>query len=264
MVVVGSRAVGRAVLEPGWRWSVDVQPVVGTPSCPVHHFHVLLAGRLGVRMDDGEEVEFDPNDVMDIPPGHDAWVIGDEPVVLLDISGNVGDYGVPTSHGRALSTIVMSDIVDSTRLASELGDATWRQRLAEHNRVVRRQLDRFGGREVKTTGDGFLAVFNSAVAAVQCALAMADETADVGLRIRVGVHTGEIEFLPDDVRGIAVHTAARVMAIAGPAEVLVSDLTRMLVGSEPIEFEDRGSHELKGLTEPVHLFAAVRWAGQSP
>lgn len=257
MVTIGSRSVGRAVLEPGWRWSVDVRPLVGTPSCPVHHFHVLLAGRLGVRMDDGEEFEFAPNDVMDIPPDHDAWVIGDEAAVLLDISGNVADYGVPTSYGRALATIVMSDIVDSTRLASQLGDQQWRRRLAEHNRLIRRQLDRFGGREVKTTGDGFLATFNSAGAGVRCGLAMVEAAMEIGLQLRVGIHTGEVEVTADDVRGIAVHAAARVMAAAGSGEVLVSGITRSLAADVSLRFDARGPHSGKGLDEPIELFAAA-------
>ena len=257
MVSIGSRSIGRAVLEPGWRWSVDVRPVVGTPSCPVHHFHVLLAGRLGVQMDDGEEFEFAPNDVIDVPPGHDAWVIGAEPTVLLDISGNVEDYGVPTAYGRALATIVMSDIVDSTQLASQLGDRRWRERLVQHNRLIRRQLDHFGGREIKTTGDGFLATFNSTGAAVHCAVAMTEAAAEVELQLRVGVHTGEVEMLSDDVRGIAVHAAARVMASAGSGEVLVSGVTRSLSADSTLRFETRGRHSLKGLDEPLDLFAAA-------
>ncbi len=142
---VGTHTIGRGVLEPGWRWTTHMGPVMGTPSCPVHHVQLLISGRFGVRMDDGEELILEPNDVADIPPGHDAWVEGDEPVVLLDIGGNIDAIGVPREHRRIVTTLLMTDIVDSTRLASELGDQAWRQRLADHNRVVRTHLARADG-----------------------------------------------------------------------------------------------------------------------
>lgn len=223
-----SLAIGRAVLEPGWRWSTDLKPLVGTELCELHHLHVLVSGRIAFRMDGGEQHEFAPSDVMDIAPGHDAWVVGDEPVVLLDISGNIADFGLPTSPARALATMLMTDIVGSTKMASALGDAVWKQHLAEHNRAVRRQLERFRGREIDATGDGFLAIFDSAGAALLCALAAAEATRELGIEIRAGVHTGEIEILPNDVRGIAVHATARVMAAAKPSEVLASSITRAL------------------------------------
>jgi class 3 adenylate cyclase len=136
---------------------------------------------MAFELADGSVHEFGPNDVMDIPPGHDAWVVGDEPGDLLDISGNVSDFGLPTSRARALASILMADIVGSTRMASELGDAAWKQRLAEHNRAVRRRFERFGGREIVTSGDGFLAVFESAEAALRCALAARDATRELGI-----------------------------------------------------------------------------------
>lgn len=259
-VDVGSLAIGRAVLQPGWRWSTDLKSAVGTELCELHHLHVLLAGRMAFQTADGEVHEFAPNDVMDIPPGHDAWVIGDEPVVLLDISGNISDYGLPTSRARAVATMLMTDIVGSTRMASQLGDAAWKQHLALHNRAVRRQLERFHGREIDTTGDGFLATFDSAGAALLCALATADAARELGIEIRAGVHTGEIEVLPDDVRGIAVHATARIMAAARPSEVLASAITRALADGPGLHFEDRGSHTLKGFETPIQLFAVARVA----
>jgi class 3 adenylate cyclase len=261
-VDLDSLAIGRAVLEPGWRWSTDLKPLVGTELCELHHLHVLVSGRMAFQTADGEQHEFAPNDVMDIGPGHDAWVVGDEPVVLLDISGNVSDFGLPTSPTRAVATMLMTDIVGSTKMASELGDAVWKQRLAEHNRAVRRQLERFRGREIDTTGDGFLAIFESAGAAVLCALAAADATRALGMEIRAGVHTGEIELLPNDIRGIAVHATARIMAAAQPSEVLVSSIARALAQGSGLRFESRGSHALKGLETPMELFAVVRAAAE--
>ena len=192
---------------------------------------------------------------MDIPPGHDAWVIGDEAVVLLDISGNVSDFGLATSQARAVATMLMSDIVDSTVTASRLGDTAWKQSLADHNRAVRNQLERFGGREINTTGDGFLATFQSAGAALRCALAVRGATENLGLEIRVGVHTGEVDILLDDIRGIAVHATARIMAAAQPSEILTSAVTRALSEGTGVQFEERGPHTLKGLAAPLELFA---------
>jgi class 3 adenylate cyclase len=257
-VDLDSLAIGRAILQPGWRWSADIKPAVGTEYCQVHHLHVLIAGRMTFRMADGEEHEFVPNDVMDIAPGHDAWVVGDEPVILLDIAGNVADFGLPTSRARRVATMLMTDIVGSTTLASEVGDAVWKQHLAQHNRAVRRQLERFNGREIDTTGDGFLAIFDSAGAALLCALATADAVRDLGMEIRAGVHTGEIEVLANDVRGIAVHATARIMAAAGPSETLTSSVTRALAEGAGVRFDDRGAHALKGLPSPIELFAVAR------
>jgi class 3 adenylate cyclase len=255
LVRVGQLAIGRARLEPGWRWSADIGPGVGTASCEIHHLHVLLAGRFGVRMDDGEEAEFGPGDVFDLPPGHDAWVIGDGPVELLDVSGNVAEFGLPSTHGRSLATVLMTDIVDSTVIATRIGDRAWRQALNDHNRVVRSLLERHAGREVKTTGDGFLATFETAVGAVRCAVAIRDAVRDVGLEVRVGVHTGEIELLHEDIGGITVHATARVMALAGASEVLVSAVTRAVAEGSGISFVPRGEHHLKGVPTPMDLYA---------
>jgi class 3 adenylate cyclase len=263
-VEIGSLAIGRAVLQPGWRWSTDLKGAVGTQLCELHHLHMLLAGRMAFQMADGEVYEFAQNDVMDIPPGHDAWVIGDEPVVLLDISGNISDFGLPTSRARAVATMLMTDIVDSTKTASQLGDAAWKQLLAEHNRVMRRHLERFHGREIDTTGDGFLATFDSAGAALLCALATGAAIRELGIEIRAGVHTGEVEVLPDDVRGIAVHATARIMAAAQPSQVLASAVTRALAEGAGVRFEDRGSCTLKGLETPIQLFAVTRGPGTTP
>ncbi|MGI8657585.1 MAG: adenylate/guanylate cyclase domain-containing protein [Candidatus Limnocylindria bacterium] len=250
---LGTFTIGRGVLQPGFRWSAHLSPIMGTPSCPVHHMQLVLAGRCRVRMDDGEELEFAPNDLMEIPPGHDIWVVGDEPLELLDFAGNIGALGVPQEHERIVVTLLMTDIVDSTRTAGRLGDRAWKQVLTDHNRLVRQQIARFGGHEVNTTGDGFLATFTSAVGALRCALGARDAVRDAGLSIRTGIHTGEVEVIGRDVGGIAVHTVARIMSLASASEVLVSSVAAGLADGSGLAFEDRGRHEVKGLSRPIEV-----------
>jgi class 3 adenylate cyclase len=197
-----------------------------------------------------------PNEVADIPPGHDAWVVGDEPLVLVDVSGNSPDFALPTPHSRTIQTMLMTDIVDSTRMAGRLGDAAWKQRLADHNRLVRRQLERFGGREIDTTGDGFLAAFGSTESALRAALAIRDAVTAAGVEIRAGVHTGEVDVVEGgDLRGIAVHETARVMAAAGANSVYTSSLSRALAGASGLTFRSTGTHAMKGFEAPVELFS---------
>ena len=253
LVHVGSLTIGRGILEPGWRWSTSLKTVQGSPSCQVHHLEMLLAGRFRIEMDDGETAEFGPGDVFDVPPGHDAWVVGDEPVVLVDVFGNVGAIGVPGEHERLVTTLLMSDIVDSTSTAERLGDAPWKQLLGDHNRIVRAHLDRFRGREINTTGDGFLATFGSAAGALRSAMAMRDGISGLGIEIRIGIHTGEVEVLANDIGGVAVHATARIMALAGPSEIIVSSVTRGLVEGSGLRFRDRGRHKVKGLEQPVDV-----------
>lgn len=251
---IGSHHIGRGVVQPGWHWAEHLAPVMGTESCPVHHVQVLLSGRFAVRMDDGEEVTFEPGDVMDVPPGHDAWVVGDEPAVLLDFAGNIDALGLPREHERMVTTLLMTDIVDSTRVASRLGDAAWKQILSDHNRLVRAQLIRFGGSEVNTTGDGFLATFRSAVAGVRCGAAILDALRDTGIEVRIGVHTGEVEPMGDDIGGVAVHAAARIMALAGASEVFASAMTVGLAEGSGLAFESQGAREVKGLERPIEVY----------
>lgn len=255
LVHLGSLTLGRGIIEPGFRWSTSLKPIQGTPSCQIHHLQIMVQGHFHVEMDDGESADFGPGDVMNVPPGHDVWVVGDEPVVVVDVLGNIGAIGVPGEHERVVTTLLMSDIVDSTLTASRLGDATWKQTLGEHNRLIRAQLDRFRGREVKTTGDGFLATFGSAAGAIRSAVAMRDIVRSLGVELRIGVHTGEVDVLPNDVGGVAVHAAARIMALGRASEIVVSSVTRGLVEGSDLRFEERGHHQVKGLERPIEVFA---------
>ena len=251
--------VGRVMLPAGWRWATDVQPVVGTASCEVRHVSFAISGRLHVVMDDGTEMDIDGGDVHEIPPGHDAWVVGDEPYVAIEWA-NSARYGEsPDDAGdRILATILLTDLVDSTAFLGRVGDAAWRTLIIEHNARLRRQLDIHRGREVTTTGDGFLAIFDSPARAVRCADAMGPAVEDLGLRVRAGAHTGEVSIVAGSPRGLAVHAAARIAALAGPGEVLVSATTRDLLEGSGLEFDDRGEHELKGIAGARRIFALVR------
>jgi class 3 adenylate cyclase len=161
------------------------------------------------------------------------------------------------SDDRVLATVLFTDIVDSTRTASEIGDRDWHALLDAHDAVVRSQLARFRGREVNTSGDSFLAMFDGPQRAIRCAMAIRDAVQALGIEVRAGLHTGECEVRGDDIGGIAVHIGARVSALAGANDVLVSSTLRDLVIGSGLEFEDRGAHELKGVPGEWHLFAVA-------
>jgi class 3 adenylate cyclase len=148
---------------------------------------------------------------------------------------------------RVLATVLFTDIVDSTRRAAEIGDRDWHALLDAHDAVVRAQLTRFRGREVNTSGDGFLATFDGPQRAIRCAMSIRDGVRALGIEVRAGLHTGECEVRGDDIGGIGVHIGARVSALAGPNDVLVSSTLRDLVIGSGLEFDDRGAHELKGV-----------------
>ena len=156
---------------------------------------------------------------------------------------------------RVLASVLFTDVVDSTAMAEKLGDAAWAELLADHHAAVRRQLETWKGREVKTTGDGFLATFDSPARALQCARGVRDALRRLGLEVRAGVHTGECEVSRDDVSGIAVHAAARVMGAAGPGDILVSSTVKELVAGSGLRFSDRGRHQLKGIDGEWQLYA---------
>ncbi|MGB6205523.1 adenylate/guanylate cyclase domain-containing protein, partial [Mycobacterium sp.] len=158
---------------------------------------------------------------------------------------------------RVLATVLFTDIVESTRRAAAIGDRDWHALLDAHDAVVRAQLARFRGREVNTSGDGFLAMFDGPQRAIRCAMAIRDAVRALGIEVRAGLHTGECEMRGDDIGGIAVHIGARVSALAGPNEVLVSSTLRDLVIGSGLEFEERGAHRLKGVPGEWRLFAVA-------
>jgi class 3 adenylate cyclase len=194
----------------------------------------------------------------EIPPDHDAEVVGDEPWVAIDFRG-ARSYARPivASSDRILATVLFTDTVDSTATLERVGDAVWRDLLAQHNELVQFELDRYRGREVKKTGDGSMALFDGPARAVECAASIARRVRGVGLEIRCGLHTGEVEMVPDDVRGVAVHLAARIMSLAGPGEVLISSVTHDLLAGSALHFESRGRHGMKGIEGEREVFALV-------
>jgi class 3 adenylate cyclase len=265
VVSLGETTVGRSHWSPGWRWSVDLAPTMATPSCQVHHLGHSVSGVLHVLMDDGEELDIPPDSIFDIPPGHDAWVVGDEPWVTVEwTSAHLVGIGPQSAGERVVMTVLFTDIVDSTAMLQRMGDFAWMDLLRRHNLSLRDDLNSFRGREVSTTGDGFLAVFDGATRAVRCAGAMTRSAQRLGLQIRAAIHTGEVEFVGGDVRGVAVHAAARLLSLAGPNEVLVSSTTRDLIEGSGLVLEDAGTHELKGLAGGRQAFRLVSQPGSAP
>ena len=257
IVTLDEVVFAHAVFQPGWHWAEHLKPIVGTAWCQHRHVGFSRTGKMHVRMDDGIEMSFGPGDAYEIPPGHDAWIEGDEPWDAYEFtSGRV--FGLPPDdENRRLVTLLFTDIVDSTAHLQRLGDRAWRELLIAHNERLRSTIDLFRGREVTTTGDGILAVFDSAGRAVRCARAMVTSIAEIGLAIRAGVHTGEVEFVGGDVRGLAVHQAARVMALAGAGEVTASATTVQLSAGTDLQFESTGPHELKGISGSHEIFRLV-------
>jgi class 3 adenylate cyclase len=191
-------------------------------------------------------------------PGADSLIwAGDQDAILDEIQDFVTGIRPSPEPNRVLATVLFTDIVGSTAKAAALGDKGWRGLLAEHNLVAGRQLDKFGGTLIKTVGDGLLATFDGPARAVRCAAAILDGEAELGLELRAGLHTGEIELLPNDIAGVAVHVAARISALAGAGEILVSATVRDLVTGSGLAFEDRGLRELRGVPGEWRVFAAT-------
>jgi class 3 adenylate cyclase len=187
-------------------------------------------------------------------PDHLVW-LSDADAILGEIEEFTTGVRRSAEPDRVLATVLFTDIVGSTEKAVALGDRRWRDLLDNHQGVVRRNLDRFRGREVNTSGDGFLAAFDGPARSVRCACAIAEETRPLGIEIRAGLHTGECEVMGDDYGGIAVHIGARVAALAGPGEVLVSSTVKDLVSGSGLRFRDFGSRSLKGVPGEWRIFA---------
>jgi class 3 adenylate cyclase len=182
---------------------------------------------------------------------------GDQDAMVREIEDFVTGVRRAPEPNRVLATVLFTDIVGSTVRAAELGDGQWRRLLGEHNLVGRHHIERFGGREIKTVGDGLLATFDGPARAVRCALGMREGVRELGLEMRAGLHTGEIELQGDDIAGLAVHIAARISALAEGGEVLVSSTVRDLVAGSGLAFDDRGTHELKGVPGEWRVFRAA-------
>jgi len=257
LVEIAGMTVARTVQDPGWRWSTDMKPLVGGEWCEARHVGVMISGRAGFLLRDGRTLEFGPDDVYDVPPGHDGYTVGEEPAVMIEWSGMRAFAGGRAAFDdRVLATLLFTDLVDSTTTLVEAGDVSWSDVLALHHQTMRSETERFRGRIVDTAGDGLLAIFDAPVRALRCAVAIRSAGAAQGLRVRAGVHAGEVAMAGDGVRGVAVHEAARVMAAAAADEILVSESVPALVAGLGLPFEPRGEYELKGFGTRV-LFAYV-------
>jgi pimeloyl-ACP methyl ester carboxylesterase len=236
---------------------IDVRhilPAIRVPTLVIHRRDDVrvrsLAGReLAANIPDARYVELPGSD-------HTVWV-NDQERIVEEIRQFMGAAPAEIESDRVLATVLFTDIVDSTRHAEAAGDRNWRATLAAHDTAVRSQLQRHRGREVKTTGDGFLALFDGPARAVRCAQEIVRAVRPLDIEIRAGLHTGEIEMMGDDVGGIAVHVAARVAQRAHASEVLASSMVKDLVAGAGLKFVDQGLAELKGLAEPMRLFSAV-------
>ena len=235
----------------------DVRDVLGSVQCPTLVLH--RSGDLDASVEEGRYIaEHIPSSRFVELPGDDHVPFFDPDQIVDEVEEFLTGVRPVVATDRVLATILFTDLVGSTERASALGDASWSSLLARHNDAVRRQLARFSGDEIDTAGDGFLALFDGPARAVRCGLAVRDSLRELGLEVRAGVHTGEVERPPGDKpRGIAVHVGARVMTLAGSGEVLVSATTRDLVAGSGLEFEDRGEHELKGVEGRRRVFAAL-------
>jgi class 3 adenylate cyclase len=231
-----------------------VLPAIRVPTLLIHRtgdtlIRVEHARYMAERIPEAHLVEL---------PGEDhLWWFGDQDAIVDEVEEFLTGARSAPEADRVLATVMFTDIVASTERAAELGDRRWRELLASHEALVRRELGRHRGREVKTTGDGFLATFDGPARAIGCARAIAEAVRPLGIEVRAGLHTGECEVMNGDVGGIAVHTGARVSAEAGPGEVLVSSTVKDLVAGSGIEFEDRGTHELKGVPGEWRLYAVT-------
>jgi class 3 adenylate cyclase len=251
-----SPAAAAAIMQMSYE--IDVRPVlpaIRVPTLIIHRtgdraFSLEGARYLARHIAGSKLVELASDD-------HMPWVGSAVEPALGEIEELLTGVRQEPELDRILATVLFTDIVGSTDRLAELGDRRWRDVLDGHHTAVRRELTRFRGREVHTTGDGFLATFDGPARATRCAVAIAEAVRPLGLEVRAGVHTGEIELMDGDIGGIAVHIGARVAAAAGPGEVLVSSTVKDLVAGSGIAFEDRGMHSLKGVPGEWRLFSVA-------
>jgi class 3 adenylate cyclase len=255
----GERLVGTAD-EMDWRARASMEydlravlPTIGVPT-------VVLCRTNGNALT--PQINYVANHIhgarlVDLPGADELFFAGDT-TPLLDAIEEFLTGNLPAHRSdRVLATVLFTDVIGSTQHAARLGDRRWRELLATHDDLVRLELDRFRGRKVKSMGDGILATFDGPGRAIRCACAIRDSVRTLGMDIRTGLHTGEVEVVDDDVAGMAVHIGARVGALAGAGEILVSSTIKDLVAGSGIEFQDRGEHELKGVPGTWRLFAVT-------
>jgi class 3 adenylate cyclase len=230
----------------------DVLPTIGVPTLLLYRTHDA-----DVHVDEGRYIaERIPGSTFVELPGADhlMWT-GDADALLDEVEGFLTGVRRGPDPDRVLATVLFTDVGGSTETATRVGDRAWRSLLDRHHQVVRRALGRWRGREIETAGDGFLATFDGPARAIRCAVAATEGIRDLGLQIRAGLHTGEVEIAGGDVRGIAVHIGSRVAGLAGPGEVLVSRTVADLVAGSGIVLSERGEHELKGVTGTWLVYA---------
>ncbi len=249
-----SPAAARAVLE--MTLEIDVRSIL-----PAIRVPTLILHRLGdQRIDVGGSrylAEQIPHARYVELPGKDhlAWV-GDADAIVDEVEEFLTGSRQSAEPARVLATVLFTDIVESTNRAVQLGDARWRALIADHDRLIRTELTRFRGREIDRRGDGFMAIFDGPARAIRCALLIVERAHELGIKIRAGLHTGELDIIESGIAGIAVHTASRVASVAGPDEVLVSSTVKDLVAGSGLRFSDRGTHDLKGVPGSWRIFRA--------
>jgi class 3 adenylate cyclase len=231
-----------------------ILPSIDVPALVLHHLEDRIVpveqGRfLAEQIPEARFVALEGTD-------HLPWTEGQDPL-LDEVEEFLTGSRRAREPERALATVLFTDIVSSTETAARLGDRGWRDLLGSHDAIVRRQLSIHRGHEVKTMGDGFLATFDGPARAIRCATAIGDAVHEIGLEVRAGIHTGEVELIGDDVGGMAVNIGARIGALADPDEVLVSSTVRELVVGSGLDFAERGAHTLKGAPDQWRLFAVA-------
>lgn len=237
---------------------IDIRPIL--PSIRVPTFIIHRQGDVRVNVEAGRFMARQiPNaKYLELPGSdHTLWT-GETERILDAVEEFLTGSRSAIESDRVLATVLFTDIVNSTKRAETIGDRAWHDVLDRHNALVRREISRHRGHEVRTMGDGFLATFDGPARSIRCALAINEGVEALGLQVRAGLHTGEIDMADNDLSGIAVHIASRVATMAKPGQVLVSNTVRDLVAGSNIRFHDEGIHSLKGLTESVRLFAAER------
>lgn len=230
----------------------DILPTIHVPTLVIHRTEDVTidvdAGRsLAAAIPNARYIELPGSD-------HLPWVSDTAERITEEIAGFLTGSTPEVKIDRVLATVLFTDIVDSTARAEHLGDRAWRNLLHAHDKIVRQQFERFRGSEVKSLGDGFLATFDGPARAIQCAKAVRDALLSLGIEVRIGAHTGEVEFVDNDVLGIAVHIASRVAGLGAANDILVSRTVKDLVAGSGISFENFGSHRLKGLPDDWQFY----------